>query len=219
MTLEKTAYLVAKGYNQRLPQKNMLPFGSSTLLGHKIQQLKDCKSIDRIVVGSDTDEILDHAKQFDIETFRQEPKFCDGSVSMNETIRNVCEVAPTDIVIWTHCTNPLVGSDHYEGAIAAYLNSNNDSLVSVSRICSHIWYHQAPLNFKPLTTHVVAADLEPVFHQDGAIFIQPYQQILESGYYYGDNPLLYELDFWESIDINNLCDYEAALRLSHDSSS
>jgi CMP-N,N'-diacetyllegionaminic acid synthase len=211
---EITAYMVAKGYNERLAFKNMLPFGSSTLLGHKIQQLKESEALDRIVVGSDTTEIIEHARSFGVEVFRQEPHFCNGSVPMNETIRDVCKVAPTDIVLWTHCTNPLVGPKTYDAAITTWLNSDHDSLVSVSRISSHIWYQRSPLNFTPLITHVVAADLEPAYYQNGAIFIQPYEQMLETGYYYGKNPLLFELDLWESIDINNIEDYRVAVKLA-----
>jgi len=211
---EITAYMVAKGYSERLTFKNMLPFGDSTLLGHKIQQLKMCKTIDRIVVGSDTTEIIEHAKSFGVEVFRQEPHLCDGSVPMNETIRDVCRTAPTDIVLWTHCTNPLVGPKTYDAAITAWIDSDYDSLVSMSRISSHVWYQGSPLNFTPLITHVVADDLEPAYHQNGAIFIQAYEQMLETGYYYGKNPLLFELNPLESIDINNVEDYKMAVKLA-----
>ena len=54
-----TAIVPVKGNSTRLPNKNILPFGDSNLLLHKLDQLKQVKEITDIVVSSDSDEMLE----------------------------------------------------------------------------------------------------------------------------------------------------------------
>ena len=53
-----TAVVPVKGSSSRLPNKNILPFGDSNLLQHKIEQLKKVKGLHEIIVSSDSDEML-----------------------------------------------------------------------------------------------------------------------------------------------------------------
>ena len=58
-----TAIVPVKGNSTRLPNKNILPFGDSNLLLHKLDQLKQVKEITDIVVSSDSDEMLEMAER------------------------------------------------------------------------------------------------------------------------------------------------------------
>ena len=57
-----TAIIPVRAGSRRLPNKNILPFGDSNLLVHKIRQLQQVKNIDNIVVSSDSDKMLEIAK-------------------------------------------------------------------------------------------------------------------------------------------------------------
>ena len=59
--MEVTAIVVARRGSLRVKNKNLLPFKKTTLLGNKIEQLKLCSRVDRIVVGSDSDEYLKYS--------------------------------------------------------------------------------------------------------------------------------------------------------------
>ena len=48
-----TALVPVKGSSMRLPGKNILPFGNSNLLLHKIEQLKEVEGLTDIIVSSD----------------------------------------------------------------------------------------------------------------------------------------------------------------------
>ena len=58
-----TAIIPVRGGSRRLPNKNILPFGDSNLLVHKIRQLKQVDGINTIVVSSDSDVMLEMANQ------------------------------------------------------------------------------------------------------------------------------------------------------------
>lgn len=63
-----TAVIPVRAGSRRLPNKNILPFGNSNLLVHKIRQLNQVKSIDTIVVSSDSDEMLNMALSESIQS-------------------------------------------------------------------------------------------------------------------------------------------------------
>ena len=46
-----TAVIPVKGNSTRLPNKNILPFGDSNLLQHKIEQLKHVEGLHEIIVS------------------------------------------------------------------------------------------------------------------------------------------------------------------------
>ena len=66
-----SAIIPVKGNSTRLPNKNMLPFGASNLLQHKIDQLKQVEGLSEIICSSDSDEMLEIA---DSGIVRQVPK-------------------------------------------------------------------------------------------------------------------------------------------------
>ena len=203
-----TAIIPAKGISRRLPQKNMQPFAGSTLVGHKVRQLKQCAMIDDVVVGSDDDAILSEASANGASVRRRDAYHCDESqCSANDMIRNLAAMVETDVVVWAHCTNPLCLPDIYDRAIELYRRvasvGDGDSLCSVTRVQRHAWElaegelitNGRPVNFNPWgDRHPVASELEAMFFQNGAIFIQPRRQMMENGYFYGDRPALFEIE-------------------------
>ena len=211
--MEITAIIVARKGSVRIKNKSMLKLGDDTLISNKIKQLKKCKNINRIVFGSDSDEMLKHAKSYGAETVKRPEYFCDERLaSANDMIRNMLDLIKTDIVVWTHCTNPLLSSKTYDGAIQTYLiNLNNgyDSLLSVVEFQEHLWNeNKKPLNYNPYSKrHVPAKELPKYYMQDGGIFIQPYSQMKNNSYFFGKKPYLYVIPYSEFLDINTERDY------------
>lgn len=210
---EVTAIIVARKGSVRVPSKNLLPLGDDTLISRKIKQLKESKYIDRIVFGSDSDEMLEHASRFGVECVKRPDYYCDERrASANEMIRNMCELIKTDIIVWSHCTNPLLTASSYDGALEALIQGEKDgydSVLSVVEFREHLWSEdKKPLNYDPYKPrHTPARDLPPYYMQDGGIFIQPYEQMRKNSYFFGLHPFLYVIPQEEFLDINDMRDY------------
>lgn len=196
------AIIPAKGNSSRLPGKNLAPFPTAdagSLVAHKIGQLHQTKRIDEVIVGSDDPQILEIAQAAGAQGRLQDPYHCnEGACPLRDRWRNLVAMTEGDLVVWAHCTNPLVPPELYDRAIEQYLahcqGGTYDSLASVTRIQRHAWQAGAPLGWDPWKEpHPYAAQLEPILFQDGAIFIQPHAQMMENGYFYGEKPLLYEI--------------------------
>ena len=61
---------VRKG-SQRIPNKNIKPFGKSNLLDMKLDLLKSVRNIDEIIVNSDCDKMLDIGLQHGVSIHKR----------------------------------------------------------------------------------------------------------------------------------------------------
>lgn len=210
-----TAIIPAKGTSTRVPGKNLRPFGASTLVGHKVDQLLQCKAIDEVVVGSDCPLVRQDAAVHGAAVRTQDEYHT--SCSANDMIRNLAAMVEADVVVWAHCTNPLVEADVYDDAVRAFdkARANGyDSLCSVTQVRRHAWMHGEPVNFDPWgETHPFAAELDTFSFQDGAIFIQPHRQMLDNAYFYGQKPYLFDIPAPYGWDIDTEHDLRIAQQL------
>ncbi len=208
---EVTAIIVARKGSVRIPSKSMLKLCGQTLIERKIKQLKNCKNIDRVVFGSDSEEMLEIAKKAGAETVKRPEYYCDEKLaSANEMIKNMMDLIKTDVVVWAHCTNPFISSTTYDYAVQTYFDNleNYDSLLSVVELKEHLWKDGKPFNYNPYAKrHIPAKELPPMYMQDGGIFIQSYENMKNNTYFFGEKPYLYNISKDEFLDINEYKDY------------
>ena len=183
-TLKVSAVIPAKKTSIRLPNKNMANFYDTPLLGHKIRTLRLCQKVDEIIVGSDCERILAHAEEAGAIPVRRPDEVCDESVcSANDMIGDLCDRIETDIVLWTHCTNPNISAKTYDSALMIFEHGLDgyDSLISVDEVKEHLWKNGEPLNYNPWAeAHTLAKDLPLLHKQNGAFFIQLHKKMLEN---------------------------------------
>ena len=188
-------------------------------MGNKIEQLKLCRTVNRIVVGSDSDEYLEYSKSAGAEVVKRSDEFCDEtSRTPNDMIEDMCQKVESDIILWAHCTNPFVDDQMYDDAMKIFMERDEekyDSLMSMVELKTHIWHkvggELAPMNYDPYgKVHPLAKTLEPIYYQDGAIFIQPHKQMLENRYFFGKKPIHYMMPENRALDINTDYDYKVA---------
>ena len=62
------AVLAVRAGSQRVPEKNIRKFHDTNLLELKLNVLTRCKQIDEIVVNSDSEEMLEIGRKFNVST-------------------------------------------------------------------------------------------------------------------------------------------------------
>ncbi|MBP3846648.1 acylneuraminate cytidylyltransferase family protein [bacterium] len=216
--MEISAYIVARKGSKRIKSKSLLKLNGETLIARKVKQLLNCKNINRVILGSDSEEMLEEGRYAGAEIIRRPNYYCDEEkASANEMIKNMCELVKTDIVVWAHCTNPLITSKTYDLAVEVFLNNigKYDSLLSVVELKEHLWSNnKQPLNYNPYAKrHTPARELPPLYMQDGGIFIQEHKNMLKNSYFFGEKPYLFKIPPEEFLDINTYKDYILAKSL------
>lgn len=206
---------VRKG-STRIPNKNLQLIGNTTLLGRKIQQLKQCSKINTIYVGTDGEELANEADKYGVKVIYRDPVCCDESVaSANMMIADFVKRVSCDVVVWVHVTNPFVESATYDSAVTKFVEKQEkgfDSLISVLAMQEHLWTpNYYPLNYNPYKEkHTLAKELPAYFRQTGAFFIQHHAAMKNNSYFFGKRPYLYRTTELEAIDINTPYDLSLA---------
>lgn len=214
-----TAVVVCRKGSLRIPNKNWQILDGVSLIERKIVQLLGSVLIDRICIGSDDTRIAELAEKYSVDFFLRDDKFCDEvSSTPNEMIKDMLSKFTADNIVWAHLTNPFISSELYDIAIDKFisLSGEYDSLFSASRIQEHFWScNQTPINHDPFShIHVVAKDLNPVYRQNGGIFIRPYDKMQADGRFIGDRPFLFEVNEIQGWDVNWPWELEAARSLA-----
>lgn len=211
-----TAVIPVKENSSRLPGKNILPFGESNLLTHKIEQLKQVDEITDIIVSSDSDVMLEMAEKYGVKGIKRPEKYANESVPFGNFLDYLCEILPNEHILWACVTSPLVEPYLYRKAIKLYfenLRNGYDSLITLEAKQTFFMDKNGPLNFKTGLEHKNSEFLEPLYHFTNGINIAPKKKIAEWHYNYGPNPYKLMVNKREAADIDDIYDYLCALAM------
>lgn len=209
-----TAVIPVKKNSSRLPGKNLLPFGGKTLLEHKISQLLDVKQIDRIIVSSDSEEMLKKAKEMGVEGIKRPVQLADESRPLSEFFDYVASLIPEGHLLWACCTSPLFGTELFKKAIELYFKNivlGYDSLITVYPFKHYLLDEKGPLNYSLGKGHSNSQDLPELELFTNGVLLAPIQSVKKWHYNYGPNAFRMRVNQDESIDIDTKHDYLAAI--------
>lgn len=211
-----TALVPIKKHSERLPRKNFRDFNERPLYHWILETLQSVREIDRIVVNTDADKILRDAEdEFDIEVSKRPKRFL-GDPTTRNIIQYEVDRLNSDIFIQTYCTSPLLESSTISDAIISFLNAEgHDSLMTVTRHNKRLYDETVtPINHDP-TKRQRTQDLNPVFEDNSTMYI--YRETLferddhtVGAVPVGSNPMIYEMDKIEALDIDMQVDFEMA---------
>lgn len=205
------ALIPVRAGSQRVKNKNIRPFADSNLLEIKIKQMLRIKELDGVIVNSDSDEMLEIAKSLGAEIFKRDAYFASSEVSANELYRNIAETTDSDLILYTHVTNPLLKDETIISIIDKYrrLSNNYDSITTVSPVKEFLWQNGKPINYD-VDNKPRSQDLPEIFALNHAINLVPRKLMYERKDLMGYKPYFYILDDIEATDIDNELDFEFA---------
>ncbi len=205
------AVIPVRAGSQRVKNKNIRPFAESSLLEIKIKQLQKVSGLDGIVVNSDSDEMLDIAKNLGAETFKRDSYYASFKVPINEVYKYIAQNTQADVIVYANATNPLLKNVSVSNAIEKFLNKNPiyDTLNSAHLIKEFLWLNNKPINYD-LCNMPRSQDLPDICALNFAFNIFERNYAIEKSSIVGENPILFLLDEIEAIDIDNEIDFEFA---------
>lgn len=209
-----TAIVPVRAGSRRLKNKNIAPFAGTNLLVYKIEQLKKVDQVDEIVVSSDSEIMLQMAKESGATIHKRAPEFCDETTkTFGEVVRHIAENVDGDDILWATCTSPLVTPKIYSRAIAEYypaLQAGFDSLVSFEVIKRYLWDDHGPVNYELGLKHVPSQELPNLYIVTDGILLAPRKKMIEWSYFHGPNPYRFIVDKRTGCDIDDGLDLATA---------
>ena len=104
-----TAVVAVRKGSQRVPNKNIKPFGDTTLLDLKLQTLLKVSNIDEIIVNSDCDEMIEIGKSYGVKTKKREEYFASSEASNSEFHGHIGKTTDTDFIFLAPVCSPFIG--------------------------------------------------------------------------------------------------------------
>lgn len=215
------AVIPARGESKRLPNKNILNLSGKPLIAWTIESALKSKYIDKIVVSSDSDEILKIAESYDNVFCLKRPQHLATDTSKTiDVVKHVLECVREkfDYIVLLQPTSPLRREWHINEAIEFLSEKNADAVISVCEMeYSPLWSNTLPedLSMKKFLREDIkgkrSQDLPKYFRLNGAIYICKTEKILEENtFFLKDNIFAYIMDKMSSVDIDDEFDFKLA---------
>lgn len=209
MPSDIVALLGVRAGSKRVSNKNGREFANSNLLTLKIETLKQVRGLSRIVVNSESLELLSIAKKAGADTILRDPQFATDHVLTSDYYRHIAEKCICDVILSATVTTPFVKPESYELGIATFLSltdSPYDSTTSCFPLKEFLYKDGKPLNYDP-ERQIRSQDLPDIVSLNYGFSIIKRSKMIEYKNIVGKRPLFVNLSKIESIDIDTPEDF------------
>jgi CMP-N-acetylneuraminic acid synthetase len=223
---------LARGGSTSIHKKNIAPLDEIPLLAYTIAAARQSEYLDRYLVSTDDDEIMEVAKRYGAEApFVRPAELASDDATSAAALKHAVEWAEDDegqtydYVVELMCTNPMKTVEDIDSAISKLVEAGADSVIGVSELTDH-----HPIRIKRITDDQIREfgpeedigtrrqDLEPdAYIRNGAIYAIDRDAIVEDGLRYGhadSRPLI--MSEAKSVNIDTPLDLRIAQALLDD---
>ena len=205
------AIMPIKLNNERLPGKNTKLLGEKPLLTYALEALIATNLLEDIYVYCSSEEIVDYLPVG--VSFLKRPDYLDCSSSnFTQIFETFMGVIDADIYVYAHATAPFLKAETILECISEVALENYDSSFSAIKIQDYFWEDGKPLNFDAANLPR-SQDLKPIYRETSGIYVFTKEVFRNLRRRIGEKPYIKEVNFKESIDINNPEDFELAKTL------
>lgn len=208
------AVIPARGGSKGIPRKNMRLIGGKPLISYSIENALKSSHITDVVVTTDSDEILDYACTYSIDTIRRSGHLAEDSVTLDPVVFNAVEIIERekgvqfDVVVTLQPTSPLLKSKTLDAAIENFLKEGFDTSISaVNR--PHLAWTVADDGVTKIPAYKERLNrqlLPPNYLEAGAFVIAKRSSVSENSRI-GNKVGVYEISEDEAVDIDTPSDW------------
>ena len=220
------AMIPARGGSKGVPGKNIKEIEGKPLIAYTIEAALIAKSIDRVIVTTDSEEIAEVARKSGAEVPFMRPAYLaedtskaqDVYVHAAEFMRDNEGVDVSKFMVLLP-TAPFRTENHIDDAVKLFKDSKAETLISVTEVeTPPSWMVNKDDNgfiencgFDAETASGNRQGNRTHYVPNGAIYILDYELLKSKSTYYCDKTIGYEMSRNDSIDIDTMEDYEYAV--------
>ena len=225
----------ARGGSKGLKNKNLLDFGGKALIAWTIESALAAKTIDDVVVSTDSESIREIAIAAGARApFLRPAELADDTSDINDAILHALdwlrdnENSQYDFVVLLQPTQPLRSADLIDAACTSYFEAyfqdddQHATLVTVTRAEPKAAYLMRPTSHSKAYIEFVAPRntissnrqaMPQYYWPAGALYLAPVAVFRAQRSFYGERTRFFEVDQRSATDIDTAADFEYALSL------
>ncbi len=214
------AVIPARSGSKRIPNKNILFLGGKPLISWSIEAGLNSRYIDKVIVSSDSDDILNISKKYHVKTIKRPVQLASDTANTFDVVEHVVENLDEayDFVVLLQPTSPLRNSAHIDEALTYCNDRKANAVVSVCETSqSPLWSNTLPDNnnmdnfFSESFFNKRSQDLKKYYCLNGAIYLSKTNLLLKEKTFFLKNKIYaYKMDRWSSVDIDEEIDFQFA---------
>jgi CMP-N,N'-diacetyllegionaminic acid synthase len=207
----------ARGGSKGVPGKNLREIGGVSLLHRTLRSAMVSRYVDHVVVSSEDEAILDHARLIDgVVALKRPSELATDESAMWPVVEHALSENAADIVVLLQPTSPLRDTTDIDGALEKFIATEASSLISVcSARTSPYWMyrlsdddHLQPVLAKPDVA--TRQELPPTYQVNGAIYIVDASWFDDRHAFVDDDTIAFVMPTSRSIDVDTEADLVVA---------
>ena len=205
------ALVTVRTGSQRVPNKSMRPFGSTTLLKLKLETLQSVRGLDEIVVSSDGDAVLEVAAAYGATPHKREAYYASDKCTGSEFFHHLATKIEGEHFLYSPPTGPFISAQTIEKAISTYrdLPDPYDGVTTVGLVKEHLWLNGKPLNYD-VKSSPNSQDLPDIYNITYGASLISRELMIEYRNVVANNPYCMVLNEREQVDIDTMMDFNFA---------
>lgn len=222
------AVITARGGSKGLPGKNIIDLGGKPLLAWTIEAALQAKSIDRVILSTDYEDIAEVGRKYGAEVpFLRPAHLASDTAHSPDVVEHAidfieqAEGVAFDIAVMLQPTSPYRNATHLDEAFERFLACGRDSLISIKHQDYPPWWMFKLEGDKlgqafPYEPGVNVFNLErqqfpKIYRPNGAMYFTGRKRLKETGDLVNPyNCGYYEMSIDDSCDIDTLADLMVA---------
>ena len=201
------AIIPIKSKSKRVKGKNFRKIGNKKLYQFLLETLRHCK-FDEIYVDSDSNEIKNYCKKNNFNFLKRKPHLAKDDANGNDLLNYHSEIIKADYYFQLFITAPLLKAKTINDCIKIIKeNKKIDSIFTCKSIYSWFWFRNKPINYIPKILPR-SQDAKPVIVESTGLYGIKAKTLKKIKCRIGKKPYFYEIDDYESLDIDNKKDIE-----------
>ncbi len=204
--MKTVGFIPARGGSKSIKNKNIMPLAGKPLIYWAILACIGVKSIEKVFVSTDSDEIKKVVESFGfdkVEVISRSSETATDTASSESALIEFCKNHKFEKVVFLQATSPLTTSADLEGALKKMKKEGADSLVSAIRNYQFLWNIKGkPINYNP-RKRPRRQDWDGYMIENGAFYISSRENILKSKCRISGKITFWEMDSKSFFEIDN----------------
>lgn len=134
--MDITGLICVKYTSTRLPFKNIMNFGNTTLLDNKLTMLLSLDFLNKVILNTESQKIIDYVKNkyvnyltSKLKIFKRNPKYSTDQISNSDFCKYMVSFIDSEYVLYSPVTAPFITQETYKHMFHNLENKKYDSIV------------------------------------------------------------------------------------------